>query len=89
MRTLMGRMLEEVWRVDGGSLTISCMRNRAFNFKKDGRGFTFEITQFPVEPEGKYGKRLIKKWKVDVTYGRAKMVSERAWRPYDFDGSGG
>lgn len=87
MRSLMGRMLDEVWRVDGGLLTKARVRDRAFNFKKDGRSFSFEITRHPDAIKNGYvDKRVVQKWKVDITYGRATMVSEREWQSGDFDG---
>lgn len=87
LRSLMGRMLDEVWRVDGGLLTKARLRDRAFNFKKDSRTFTFEITRHPGAIKNGYvDKRVVEKWKVDVNYGRAMLVSERDWQPGDFDG---
>lgn len=78
LRSLMAKMVEDVWRVDGGALTTICMRSRAFNFRKDGRSFTFDIVQTPDE---KNGKRKTLKWQVDVTAGRAMVVSERDCQP--------
>ncbi len=88
MRSLMGRMLEEVWHVNGGLLTKARLRDRAFNFLKEGRSFTFDITRHPnAFKNGYVNKRLVQNWKVDVTNGEVVMVSERAWQPGDSDGN--
>ena len=86
LRSLMGRMLEEVWQEEGGMLTKARIRDRAYNFRKMSETFTFEITRHPgAFKNGMVESRVVQSWRTDVTEGVVSFVSVRDWQPGDVD----
>ncbi len=86
LRSLMDELLEEVWRVEGGMLTKDGIRDRAYNFSKTRKSFTFDITLHQGAPEGVlFESRVVQSWCVDVTEGLVSLVSERDWMLDDVD----
>jgi hypothetical protein len=78
LRAMMGRMLEEVWQVEGAVLSMERFRDKACNFRKVRETFTFETTRRTRYFRGECAEnRVIQTWRVDVSEGVVKFVSER------------
>lgn len=87
MKSLFGRMLEEVWDIRcDGLMTKARIRDRGFNFFKAPNGFTFEITRHPnAIKDGYVSELIVQKWHVNATDGYFKKISERPWTDNDPD----
>jgi hypothetical protein len=84
LRSLMGRLLDEKWTVQGGMLSNARIRDRGFNFQKNDEGFTFEITRHPgaFKTPGLYS-RVVQKWKIQLHDQKVEFIEERDWSQND------